>query len=497
MSKIVCRRTGKTKPEGCPKKIMGSKLKSRLKIALIAITALPLLAILAWLVFWFAVVPQIVTSRIEQAIEPHWDGTVEIGEIEVSSAGLALVHDLRLLDSAGRVHLTIPKATLWLDRGPGLDATLTRVNLDKPELRLHRVDGRFVSPLRWTETENSDSINLQSVNIADVIISLYEPGRPPERLGACSAALVRKQDSHELALSFEPKIGTKLGALLTIQRTGANEIEIRPAQTTTALHKPFHAIITWAGSPMQSASIVWQAALADGNCQGELALKFSPDKPIEYHGRIALEHVDLRQLSQMIPMGAAGESGILSGRLEFEGQGASTQSFHGRGRLVVAGLPSRTNSLTRGLLEIVNKVKGGDGLTSDLDAIFSFRGPVATIREGLLVDAIHAIKIEPGGTIDLQTRQIDLYVDSVHLQGLSDMLVGMPLMNLATIPFDKFTRLHVTGTWDDQKISKEPVADTSEAAREVLAEISRSGGSLTSSIRDLFEGFFSGLRPTQ
>ncbi len=478
---------------------MSPKIKRRLKIALIAITALPVLAILAWLVFWFAVVPQIVTSRIQQAIGPHWDGTVEIGEIDLAMTGPIGLADIRLLDSAGRVHLTIPKATLWLDRGPGLDATLTRVNLDKPELRLHRVDGRLVSPLRWAETENSGSVNLQSVNIADVAISLYEPGRPPDRLGSCSAALVRKQDSHELALSFEPKIGTKLGALLTIRRTGANEIEIRPAQTTsaTATHKPFHAIITWAGSPMQSASIVWQAALADGNCQGELALQFSPPKPVEYRGQIALEHVDLRQLAQMIPMGAAGESGILSGQLEFEGRGASTQGFHGRGRLAVAELPSRANSLTRGLLEIVNKVNGGDGLTSDLDAIFSFRGPVATIHEGLLVDAIHAIKIEPGGTVDLQTRQIDLYVDSVHLQGLSDVLVGVPLMNLATIPFDKLRRLHVTGTWDDQKISKEPVADISEAAREMLAEIARSGGSLTSSIRGMFEWILRGLRPAQ
>jgi hypothetical protein len=80
------------------------------------------------------------------------------------------------------------------------------------------------------------------------------------------------------------------------------------------------------------------------------------------------------------------------------------------------------------------------------------------------------MSVEKGGTIVLRTGVLDLYLVTLQLRGLGGVASSLPVINMAVILTNKLTRLHVTGTWEKETITKEPVKDVSAASVEIFRE---------------------------
>jgi len=122
---------------------------------------------------------------------------------------------------------------------------------------------------------------------------------------------------------------------------------------------------------------------------------------------------------------------------------------------------------------------------SDLSAAVNLSRGVVTIRRARVANPISALEIEPGGTINLLTRELNFYVFGVSLNVLRDVLLDIPVANLLVNLKDKLVRLHVEGPWTaptDKLIRKEPVGDVAAGTMDFFRGVAKAGGQLTSDV---------------
>jgi len=189
--------------------------------------------------------------------------------------------------------------------------------------------------------------------------------------------------------------------------------------------------------------------------------------------------------------------GLLSATLVFHGRGPSLKQLRGPGMLTMQRINARQSQWTAALFSFLNSDVAT--VRSDLQAVFTLEGTVITVRDAVLADAISVMRVEEGGTIDLDGGGLDLYLVTLRLRGVSGLLESIPVVSLATTISNKLTRVHITGTWDEQEIRKEPIEDVAAATVTILGETARLGGQIgpgaTGALRGLFTAMGGASRP--
>ena len=181
------------------------------------------------------------------------------------------------------------------------------------------------------------------------------------------------------------------------------------------------------------------------------------------------------------------------GRLPLDASGPALEELTGRGLLLLGDVNARGDPVTREFFAFLDGAAGRIATSSNIEAVFTLRGPLVTLQRGVLTDKLIVMQVEKGGTINLQTRRLDLYLITLQLRGVSELLAHIPVVRLATSLSNKLTRVHVTGTWDDKKFRKEHVKDLSAATLELLQDAIRTGGSLGPGVHGAFHQLFETL----
>ena len=97
---------------------------------------------------------------------------------------------------------------------------------------------------------------------------------------------------------------------------------------------------------------------------------------------------------------------------------------------------------------------------------------IATIKTGQLATTIWAADAEAGGTIDLASRDVDMYVLFLPIKQAGPILNALGAVNPLKLIFKedpltlivkKIIRQHVTGTLDKPVITPEPLSDLAKA----------------------------------
>lgn len=120
--------------------------------------------------------------------------------------------------------------------------------------------------------------------------------------------------------------------------------------------------------------------------------------------------------------------------------------------------------------------------TSDASAVFRSNGLNLEIDQAYFTNQHGAIVIEPGGTIDLKNRTVDIYVTAIRLRQIGDFIRKVPVLRLFVRLKDKLTRLRIKGQWSDplsKLIKKEPVNDVKEGVVDFFMQIAQTSGELT------------------
>lgn len=133
--------------------------------------------------------------------------------------------------------------------------------------------------------------------------------------------------------------------------------------------------------------------------------------------------------------------------------------------------------------------------TSDVVVVFRTAGMSVTIEDGRIAAPVSALKTEPNGHIDLDTRQVSLSMIFVPLKPAEGLLAKIPAVNWFVHIKDKLVRLHVEGSWDEpasKLVTQEPVQDLSEAALGFFTDVISTGGKISREVFDALGSIIGG-----
>ncbi len=219
-----------------------------------------------------------------------------------------------------------------------------------------------------------------------------------------------------------------------------------------------------------------RAKAAGGRVIGRLRTDWPAGGTLSFSGGL-----DVRDLRFAALFEALGRDERPEGRANlvygFRGDRFALAALRGRGMATARDTDTFQLPVLQGILAFVGVAPEGaeDG---EIRAAFETAGRVLTLRDGRVATPIVAIYAQKGGTVNLATRELDLYVVPAFFDRLGAILEQVPLVNLVTAPAQALTRLHVSGTWDAVEVRKDPVGDIGEAAWRFFQQTAETGGSL-------------------
>jgi hypothetical protein len=224
------------------------------------------------------------------------------------------------------------------------------------------------------------------------------------------------------------------------------------------------------------------------------------DWNVTYTGMLDASNVDVPKLTETVAgPDRKAQRGILSLQLKYSGVGGG---IRGSGLLGLDKADVMPMSVFAEIFKQMGLGSSDQLRTSDVRAVFAFDGPRLTIEHGRLANTLSAIDVEKGGRVNVQTRELDLYVIAVPLKAVESIL-KLPIIGPLSEPFrnlrDKLVRMHIQGDWSappDTIVKKEPVTDVSEGTVAFFKDVAKSGGTLgegtMKAVNDVFRALSGG-----
>jgi hypothetical protein len=446
----------------------GNKLVRKFTIALIAIAVAAAVAAGGW--FW--VVPALARDQARLFLADFWAGGIEIEGLKVALNGLTKVQSIRLTDEWGKVWAQLETITIRPKSWPTLEAAPAEVHIVSAVFRVHVTRGQVLAPLRRATQPFPEKFSIGRLSLAVASDTGFQ-----REWGELHLQVTRKDNSYQfLADSLPLRADGQVIANGTVDVSdGAADLRM----TGSACRGTFAA-----------------SAAAGFDRAGEFG----------YTVNLEADSVDLNSAASHLLQRRLAPGGRLAAKCVLRGKGMDIAGMEcPRGRLVVkgadlAGMPGAAEVLgVMGLPLEAGPTRG------DMECRFTAVASRIYLQKGEATTPLSAVMAEPGGTIDLRTRQVNLYLVGVPLRQLRDALslLGEPVVRLK----DSLTRVHVKGRWDQpvsELVRKEPIEDLASTTvgffqTVVGAADSLRGnglGAVRDALRNAFEDDSAATKPT-
>jgi len=469
---------------------MADSERRRLRMLIRSVAAIIVLAAAAAIAAKYWIVPAMVRERLREAAGRYWDGTVEIDQVEFNYFGPIRLRGVRLLDGLGRQHAAARSVTLLLEditRRP----VLRDVVVEGLAVRAWRADGKFVFPVRIpARTDRKALVDMHSLQVDGLRAALYDDGVLRRRFGPWRLELRQAGKSYVVELSGRVGRAAPTVSLDGAMRPGAGGEVVftgRLSAGEQTLAREFKTVIRPERSGRNALAVELAALALGGKINGSFTFDREPDRTISYSGRLRAQRLRPGRLGALTAGAQPGEWGVLTADVAFNGRGGALAELRGSGQVLLEDVSAARSPGIDQLLTFLNGADRNRTAAYDIEAAFGLRGDTVTLHQAHLASSGYVMKVEKGGTIHLASRKVDLYLITLHLRDLGGFLGRVPLVNLTMILADKLARVHVTGTWDNYRFKKEPMADVSSATMEWLEEMVRSGGRIGSPISGALE----------
>lgn len=489
------------------------------------------------------VIPHMLGVRTAAVLTGAWDGNVRIGRIHFDYDGSATIDQMALEDLQGKSWATIRGTRLDFSRVSRFAIGLTQIDVEKMDVDFYRA--RPLPLIRRPHSLPSGKRRYtRTIIIKDIVVTAHSK----DVAATYPEPLHLKLQQEPVGYEFSLERGTPESPDDQWSVTGSLDPE--SSMTRVALHmagpldsNEISVILAWAGlSPDYSGRArldarvdlqgSWRnpetlqangyATFTEGAVlyQGvELASKLSV--PCEVNdtdcrgkiegqvlggplsGRFTLRHEGLRAsrlnmsfqgtglqlgaISDRFPRWKALSQGNASCRYAFTANAFRLQDVNGIGVVHVENTDVRVMPIISQILEAVDLAAHEASRTSDVVVAFHHAGTSVTIEDGRIANAVSALKTEPNGHINLDTRQVNLYMVFIPLKQVEGLLSKIPVLNWFVHIKDKLVRLHVEGSWDEpasKLVAKEPVKDVSEAALGFIKDVIGTGGKIPRQVFD-------------
>jgi hypothetical protein len=419
----------------------------RLRIILGSLIALLLILGVAGK-FW--IVPAVMRWEIQKHLSDYWDGTVRIDEVEFNFTSPIRLRGISLIDSERRPWAWVGSVEVTLEGWPGTHPVATQIDVDKVAFTAYCKDGKCRIPIRF----------------------------PAERTPGRAAQYV---DLHRLSVR-----GISASV---VHDTGANGDLIREASADFLFTDK---------DETTTVSLDIKGSLCEGSiaCNGVMVLQEDgADNPTYYQADLTAKNVNFAEFVRVLSGEKRFRSGEMAGRFDLRGEGTDPRDLRGEGAILLRGADLASSGAVGEFFESLAIDLGGLVGGMDLGSQFTVSGPLVQIRQARLVNNVSALDVEPGGTVNLESQQVDLHVVVAVLNDVKDLFAGLPipLLNVSATLAHKLSRVHVKGRWSDppvKLIRKEPIKDIQESTVELLRGAVSGGGKLTGGLLKPFDGLF-------
>jgi len=419
-------------------------LKRLAKAGAVAAAAIVVLAVAGkW---WLA--PALLRWHVRRVLPEYWDGPVEIADVDFNYTGAVPVtlHGLALRDRRGRCWLHAKSVWFVLSDWPSLHPRLGALIVTRPTVTAHRVGGRYEVPLKRLPVEWWDEyVDLKGLSIERGSLELTEDGEWTVRTAGQDLALLRALRGYRLSVAGRRLVVRDLRAEAFLVKDDGVEIRGLGGRT------------------------------CGGRLEASVTGRLTPGGGIAARGDITARAVDLAQAE--LPIRGA-EKGLLTGMLRFQADGSDGSGVSGHGTAFVEGADLREVPVVGEVLRRAGLGKPDVLSDSDVEVQFALRGAEVVLQRTRIQLRLAAVDVEPGGTVDLRSGQIDVVAVVVLFQKVRDLLRTIPLVSMVVDLTERLSRLHVEGTWDRPEslvITPAPLREIREGSKEFLTAAARGG----------------------
>lgn len=505
------------------------------------------LIILVAIIAHFWLVPAKFQREIKRSLLRFWDGQVEIDDLEVNYFAPIYLGGVRFIDRAGRECLHAGRVKMIFAKWPGMHPVVTEVEIEGLNLKIQLADKKLTLPFTYPSERTPRSrktADIRTLTIKDAEITIVDT-RGSETLYENLQLLVTKDDNFYDVL-FNRIDSASLESFLAHGRIDSKTLEAElslqmkhvvkkseMALIFAALDIPeisadgkLEADLTMIGCLKQLAGLItqgtvnindWTVAKNDkiivdnlatkvnardgwfafenitanvfnGSTIGSLYVESRQDGPAIFGGSFLARKMDFVELTSVLGgPGRKATRGMAAFSYNFTGEGADLQNLVGRGQIYLDDADITVIPVIPYIFNIMGLSRFNPLEMSDAGCVFTTNGSVVTIEAADVANFLAAIRAEPGGTINLQTKQIDMYVMALPIKQIDDIIGPVPIVNIFVNFKNKLTRLHVRGPWSDKPaglITKEPINDVKEATIGFFLDVIKTGDQLTQLIRN-------------
>jgi hypothetical protein len=235
------------------------------------------------------------------------------------------------------------------------------------------------------------------------------------------------------------------------------------------------------------------AAAYGGDIDGSFHLILNPGRKPTFGGDLQANNIDFEQLTSALLGPEKKAKGTLMFMYDFTEDTGDIRNLQGRGHLLLEDAEMYVFPLGAAMFRTLGVKDHTASGKSDVHAAFRTTGPEVTLDSAHLANLMLAIKAEPGGTINLQSGDLDLYVVGVSLRQFYNVASKLPVVRLFVDLRDKLVRLRVKGNWfepRDKMVTKQPMEDVGDATLGFFKGVIDEGGNLGKTVLDTL-----GFRP--
>jgi hypothetical protein len=519
------------------RKIFSSPITKRIVLGLFVAAAL--LHILTKL--WFG--PAYVEMRVEQSILKSLSGPVRVGEIEFNYDGVMFIRDVSYYDSASREVMKASGIRLVLGNWPSLDAPAKRIEVERLDVRLRLEGAKPIIPLRQEKISQSRPSYLEYFVIKNATV-IAEVNESQMAFDGFFAEVTKVEGIYQLNISRKKNDGRfqlegtvnpenqqtdinlmfaqvfnreqmkvllsklsnqtawgcagKVSGNLSIRGNLSDAETLWPQGTVTFKDWTIFVNYNVIGREFGAELLVDKRHLNlervagvpfDGRLKGSFFADVNQSGPVVYEGNVLVKEVNLAELTETAETEKRFTRGTGLLNIRFTADTSGVKSIKAEGAAFFHDADLWRFPLIGELFKSIGIWEYRLAGMSDAEIVFRLSGPEMTIERGHLSNRFSAIEAEPGGKINLQNQQIDLYVVAAPLKTIDRIAAGIPIVKWFASFKNKLIRLRLKGQWSEpatRLIKKQPLKDIKEGTIDFIASVVDGGGQFT---EKLLSGF--------
>jgi hypothetical protein len=484
-------------------------------------------------------IPEIIRWRIERQLSEICGGPVHVGLLRINRSGHVFLDSISIYNKSVQKWLSVEKINIALADWPSLSPTVQEVRIDALNLQLLSTDRKINFPqvnLPAGSNDTQEDFPVPKIIIKKADVSITDEQDPPIRLDNLTFSMNGTNEIYEFQLNQTPSEKSQI--LSTYGRVNFKkenfDVSLRIDHQFTkqemnlafmALNVPnlsvegrLSANLTITGSlnklsgfqsdggvEFSDGVVFFQehrlandltltaqlngqrldvnecaATVCGGSVKGQFHAKLKDGQFIEYQGYILAMDVNYPKFMSILEENAKeAPTGRFSGNYAFSGLYGDPNSPNGTGLILLKNIDVSILPVIPTIFKYIGLSKLEPLKTSDVEAEFFNKGPLITIKDAHISNPFAAIEFEPGGTVDLNTEQIDGHIVAAPLNQVTGLFEQLPVIEIFANLKDKLTRLRIKGHWSDppaKLIKKEPIEDLRDSTIGFIRDVAGTGG---------------------